>query len=79
MNTSANQKSVWRSYLSPFKIALLAVNGVCFGACVVLLVSGADNVALVFLTIGTGLGLLSGLVGAIIASRKNVSLDDARV
>jgi hypothetical protein len=26
-----NEEQYWREYLSPLKLALLAINGVCFG------------------------------------------------
>ena len=71
MKTTEKQISEWREYLSPLKIALLAINAVCFGACVVLLVSGAESGPLVLLTVGTGLSFLAGLAGAIIAARKH--------
>jgi hypothetical protein len=70
-NMNANGSSDWRSYLSPLKLSLLAVNAVCFGACVVLLTFGSGGGPLVLLTIGTGLSAGAGLTGAIIASRKN--------
>ena len=70
MNTTAKQHSEWRTYLSPWKITLLAINGVCFGACVALLASGSERGPLVLLTVGTGLSFFSGLVGAILAARQ---------
>ena len=71
MNTTEKQQSDWRGYLSPLKITLLAINAVCFGACIVLLVLGAGGGPLVLLTIGTGLSLGTKLTGAIVAARKN--------
>ncbi|MCK9315795.1 MAG: hypothetical protein EOM59_14445 [Clostridia bacterium] len=71
MNTTEKQQSDWRGYLSPLKITLLAINAVCFGACIVLLMLGAGGGPLVLLTIGTGLALGAKLTGAIVAARKN--------
>jgi len=71
MNTTEKQHSDWRGYLSPLKITLLAINAVCFGACIVLLAFGAGSGPLVVLTIGTGLSFGAGLTGAIVAARKN--------
>jgi hypothetical protein len=75
MSLPESQNPNWRAYLSPLKLTLLAINAVCFGACLVLLVSGADSISVVFLTIGTGLSFLTGLVGAIVASRKQLVAD----
>ena len=71
MNANAKQTSDWGEWLSPLKITLLAINAVCFGACIVLLVFGAGGGPLVLLTIATGLSFGSGLTGAIVASRRN--------
>ena len=74
MQTTGNLNCGWREYLSPLKLTLLATNAVCFGACVVLLVSGADSVPMVVLSFGTGLSFLAGLAGAIIAARKHCAV-----
>jgi hypothetical protein len=59
--------SDWRTFLSPFSLTLLAINAVCFGACIVLLALGRPQV---LLTIGTGLSFGAGFFGAIMAARK---------
>jgi hypothetical protein len=69
MKTSEPPAGRWREYRSPLKIVLLAINGLCFGACLVLLTTSTPNNALVFLTVGTGLMFGAGLTGALIASR----------
>jgi hypothetical protein len=76
MNTDHHQRSGWGKYLSPFKLTLTAVNAVCFGACLVLLLMEKGGVPLVFLAIGTGLSSVAGLTGAVIASRKRTALGD---
>jgi hypothetical protein len=73
MNTTEKQHSDWREYLSRLKITLLAINAVCFGACIVLLAFGTGGGPLVLLTIGTGLSLGAGLTGAIVVARKNAA------
>lgn len=70
MNTTEKRHSDWREYLSPLKLALLAINAMCFGGCIVLLAFGVGSGPLILLTIGTGLSLGAGLIGAIVASRK---------
>ena len=60
--------SPWREYLSPWKLTLLAINAVCFGACITLSAVGAGNP---LLTIGTGLAFGAGLTGAIVAARQH--------
>lgn len=57
-------------YLSPRKLTLMAVNGVCFGALLVLLALGSASGPAVLLTIGTGLSFGVLLLGAIVASRR---------
>ncbi len=61
----------WREYLSPLKLALLAVNGVCFGGFIVLLALGKASGEVVVLTIGTGLSFAALVAGAIIASCRS--------
>jgi hypothetical protein len=73
MNADDKQNSGLREYLTPLKLTLTTINAVCFGACLVLLVSGKGGTPLVFLAIGTGLSFVAGLVGAIIASRKGIA------
>jgi len=70
MTTAEKREASWREYLSPLKLTLLAVNGVCFGALLVLLTLGAGSGPVVLLTIGTGLSFGVLVVGAIIASRR---------
>lgn len=67
--------SCWRGWLSPLKLTLLAINAVCFGACIVLLAVGSASGPLLGLTIATGLCLTAGLVGALVASRRCVRRD----
>ena len=68
---SDDTRASWcRAYLSPLKISLLAVNAVCFGACVVLLALGSGGGPLVLLTVGTGLSFAAGLAGAIMTARR---------
>ncbi len=66
-----NHEDCWREYLSPLKLGLLAVNGVCFGALVVLLALGKGSGEVVFLTIATGLSFGALVTGAIIASFRS--------
>ncbi len=73
--TSKKNISSWIGYLPPLKLTLLAMNAVCFGACVVLLALGSVSGPLVLLTIGTGLALFAALTGAIIASRRSRAED----
>ncbi|MHC1767022.1 MAG: hypothetical protein AB9869_22430 [Verrucomicrobiia bacterium] len=63
----------WNEYLSPLKLGLLAVNGLCFGDLLVLLVLGKSTGEVVVLTIGTGLSFGALLTGAIIAARRRSS------
>ena len=69
MHAVEKKKNVGMEWMSPFRIILLVIHTLCFGACVVLLASGASGGPLVLLTIGTGLSLGAGLIGAILASR----------
>ena len=55
--------------LSPFRVILLVVNALCFGACLVFLALGEGDVTLVLLAVGTGLALAGGLAGAYVACR----------
>lgn len=64
----------WCYFLRPLKLTVLVVNALCFGVCIVLLGFTAVTAALILLTIGTGLSVFAGLVGAIIASRKHFRL-----
>ena len=73
MNKDKEQDVSWRHWISPLKITLLAVNGVCFGGCIVLLAVGVASAPLIVLTIATGLSFGAGLTGALVASRKGVS------
>ncbi len=68
---NGSHKDCWREYLSPLKLVLLAVNGVCFGGLIVLLALGKASGGVVVLTIGTGLSFGALVVGAIIASRRS--------
>ena len=68
---SSKHDDCWREYLSPLKLTLLAVNGVCFGALIVLLALGRNAGEIVVLTIGTGLSFGALVAGAIIASRRS--------
>jgi len=76
MQFNEKKNSGWREYPSPLKLALTAINAVCFGAGLVLLALGNSSGPLVLLTIGTGLSATVGLVGAIVASRKVVARDE---
>ena len=62
-------KKCGRVYPASYKMVLLGVNGVCFGACLVLLALTSVSGPLILLLIGTGLSLSAGLMGAIIAAR----------
>ncbi len=73
MNAPAMRSTSWRDWMFPLRVALLAINAVCFGGCVVFLAVGTASGPLVLLTIGTGLSLGAGVAGAIIASRKQSS------
>ncbi len=75
MNTTRKHHAAWQDWISPLKLVLLAINAVCFGACVVLLVVGTASGPLVVLTIATGLSFTAGLIGAIVASRKRLAGD----
>ncbi len=66
-----NRDDRWREYLSPLMLALLAVNGVCFGALIVLLVLGKTGGGDEILMIGTGLSFGALMVGAMMASRRS--------
>lgn len=67
-----------RGYLSPLRISLLAVNGVCFGGLLVLLILGRGNGPAVLAAVGAGLSLAGGLAGAILAARR-LKNSDSRV
>ena len=56
-------------YLSPLRLSLLVVNGICFGGFVMLILLGKSNVFLIVMTASTGLMLFAGLAGALLASR----------
>jgi hypothetical protein len=73
MNATEKQHTTWQDWISPLRITLLAINAVCFGACVVLLLVGTPSGPLLVLTIATGLSFAAGLTGAIVASRKGSS------
>lgn len=64
------KKASCRQWLSPLRLSLLAINAVCFGACLVLLAIGTASGPLVLLTIGTGLSLGAGLAGALVAAHS---------
>ncbi len=66
-----SHEDCWREYLSPLKLALLAVNGVCFGGLIVLLALGKVSGEVVFLTIATGLSFGALVTGAMIAARRS--------
>lgn len=70
MSVSDRGESACRQWISPLRLTLLAVNAVCFGACLVLLALATVSGALIVLTIGTGLSFGAGLAGAIGAARK---------
>jgi len=70
MNAGESQGHEWRGWISPLKLTLLAINAVCFGALVVLLILSQPSGPLVGITIATGLSFAAGLTGAILASRK---------
>jgi hypothetical protein len=69
MKTPVKKNASCREWLPPLRITTLAINAVCFGACVVLLAVRGANGPLVLLTIGTGLASGTGLAGAILGSR----------
>ena len=58
------------NWLSPLKLTLLAINAVCFGGCLVLLALGRGGGPVLLLTFGTGLAMLAGLTGALMATRR---------
>ena len=64
----ANDNSGW--WLSPLQVTLLAINALCFGACLVLLVAGRGDGEVVLLTVSTGLMLFAGWAGAVICARQ---------
>ena len=70
MNYKTNRDDCWQGYLSPLKLTLLAINGVCFGGLVVVLILGTTTVASVVLTVATGMSFGALLAGAITASRR---------
>jgi hypothetical protein len=72
MNACEKKNTEWRNWISPLKLTLLAINAVCFGAFIVLLIVGKPSGPLVGITIATGLSLGAGLTGAIVASRKEL-------
>ncbi len=57
--------------MSPLKLALLAINGVCFGGLIVLLALGKASGEVVVLAIATGLSFGALLTGAMVASRRS--------
>lgn len=63
----------WNECLSPLKLGLLAVNGLCFGALLILLALGKSTGEVVIVTIGTGLSFGALLTGAILAARRRSS------
>lgn len=63
----------WREYISPLRLAILAVNWICFCASIVLIAQGRAAPPLVVLLIGTGLCSIGGLIGTIVAARKRRS------
>ena len=65
----------WREYISPLRLTLLAINWICFCACIVLVAGGRAGGLLILLLIGTGLYSVGGLIGAIVAVRKRRSAD----
>lgn len=65
----------WSAFLSPLRLILLAVNGICLGACLVLLVIGLGSV---LLTIGVGLSFGAGAVGAYKAVQQRKSEEQPR-
>ena len=72
MKTDETIGDSWVDFISPLQLTLLAINAVCFGACIVLLTVGTAGSPLVLLTIGTGLSFGAGLTGAIVASRQRL-------
>ncbi len=65
MNQNQKADDSWQGFLSPFKLTILAINLICFGASVVLFVFSRGHILLL---IGTGLYSLGGSIGAIVAS-----------
>lgn len=70
MNTTESCDAQLRKYLSPRKLMLLGVNGVCFGALLALLAIKGANGRIVMLSFSTGLMFSAQLVGAVLASRR---------
>ncbi|MCL5742635.1 MAG: hypothetical protein M1541_01720 [Acidobacteria bacterium] len=76
MTTTEQREAGWREYLSPLRLTLLAVNGVCFGGSLVLLALGNASGPVIVLTIGTGLSFGALVAGAITASRRVLAKKD---
>lgn len=70
MTTTEKREAGWHAYLSPLRLTLLAVNGVCFGGLLVLLALGKASGPVIVLTIGTGLSFGALVAGALTASRQ---------
>ena len=68
------QKSNWSPYLSPTKLAVLAVNGICLGASIVLVALGIGSI---FLTLAVAVSFGAGAVGAYQAIKQKRSEDRA--
>lgn len=76
MKSADPQNACWSVDLSPLKLTLLAINGVCFGGLLVLLIIGSPSGAAVLLTLGTGLSFLSLATGATVASRRRNRMEE---
>lgn len=60
-------KNRYIKYLSPFHLSLLAINGICFGGCLVLLAVKGVSGPLILLTIASGLLFLGEFSGTFLA------------
>lgn len=74
MNNEIREGRCWRHWVSPLGILLLAANALCFGMCLVLLSSGRGSGPLIVVTLATGLSMGAGVIGAVMAWRKIISL-----
>ncbi|MBI9016010.1 MAG: hypothetical protein JEZ07_01995 [Phycisphaerae bacterium] len=66
----SNDIHCWRGRMSALKLAILIFNVFMFGCFLILLLMAAIGGALIFLTIGLGLSLLTGIVRTLKGSRQ---------